>query len=69
MKKTIEGRKSEAHLEIHCRISMPFIAAVIEIAVKLLSCPWKVEFYFSDSNLPRDNFLMKSINETDDRNS
>ncbi|KAG7965909.1 hypothetical protein I3843_08G024500 [Carya illinoinensis] len=26
----------------------------------------QVEFYFSDSNLPRDNFLKKSINESDD---
>lgn len=27
---------------------------------------YQVEFYFSDSNLPRDNFLMKTINESDD---
>lgn len=26
----------------------------------------QVEFYFSDSNLPRDNFLKKSINESED---
>lgn len=26
-----------------------------------------MEFYFSDSNLPRDKFLKKSIEESDDR--
>ncbi|XP_042496082.1 la protein 1-like [Macadamia integrifolia] len=34
-----------------------------ETAKKVLR---QVEFYFSDSNLPRDNFLKKSINESED---
>ncbi|KAF5208250.1 La protein, partial [Thalictrum thalictroides] len=34
-----------------------------EIAKKVLR---QVEFYFSDSNLPRDGFLMKTINESED---
>jgi len=26
----------------------------------------QVEFYFSDSNLPRDDFLSKTVNESED---
>jgi len=28
--------------------------------------PKQVEFYFSDSNLPRDNFLKKTVSESED---
>ncbi|KAL9253486.1 La protein 1-like protein [Drosera capensis] len=34
-----------------------------EISKKVIR---QVEFYFSDSNLPRDNFLRKTIGESED---
>lgn len=44
------------------------ICTKIDFALRKQNCDiiLQVEFYFSDSNLPRDDFLKKSISESED---